>query len=220
MQTVYAPYLEKYGDHAQKGELTYAEWGHRILDDFLAKNEAGVRFNEKQRIILAASDYDDLTLSSVAWLSQNGVDLSCYTLTPYLIGEDAYIHVDKLIPSIEYDDYYINLDRPAGTAPRAARDKPALKRRSLPKIDKLLAWGAVKAGDVIEAKDKPDEAVLLENGNVEAGGEEMSLQVWLKNLYGWSSIQTYVFAIHQASGKSLSAIRRDYMERDLDLGSE
>ncbi|MED1472671.1 hypothetical protein [Bacillus salipaludis] len=42
---------------------------------------------------------------------------------------------------------------------------------------------------------------------------EKSLQAWLKEIYGWSSVQTYVFDIHKESGKSLSEIREEYMEQ-------
>ncbi|WP_338786229.1 hypothetical protein [Metabacillus sp. FJAT-53654] len=68
----------------------------------------------------------------------------------------------------------------------------------------MIEWGVVNAGDTILAKDRSEEATLLKNGNVLANGDELSMQKWLKELYGWSSIQTYVFAIHKDSGKSLS----------------
>ncbi|WP_077212423.1 hypothetical protein [Bacillus dakarensis] len=63
------------------------------------------------------------------------------------------------------------------------------------------------------AKDREDEGTLLSNGNVLVDGKELSMQKWLKDLYGWSSIQTYVFAIHKESGKALSDIRREYLEK-------
>lgn len=68
-------------------------------------------------------------------------------------------------------------------------------------------------GDIIVAKGREDEATLLANGNIIANGKEQSMQVWLKELYGWSSIQTFVFAIHKESGKSLFQIREEYMEK-------
>jgi hypothetical protein len=37
------------------------------------------------------------------------------------------------------------------------------------------------------------------------------LQKWLKNIYGWSSVQTYVFAVKKDSGKTLSEIREEYL---------
>ena len=76
----------------------------------------------------------------------------------------------------------------------------------------MLEWGVVREGDTIIAKDRNEEATLLKNGNVLVDGVESSMQKWLKELYGWSSIQTYVFAIHKDSGKSLAKIREEYMD--------
>ena len=43
--------------------------------------------------------------------------------------------------------------------------------------------------------------MLQTNGNVLVEDEEMSMQTWLKEIYGWSSVQTYKFAIHKETGK-------------------
>lgn len=69
----------------------------------------------------------------------------------------------------------------------------------------------VKEGDIIVAKGKGNEGTLLANGNVKVDGEEKSMQAWLKALYGWSSIETYGFAVHKENGKTLSQIREEYM---------
>ncbi|WP_369823874.1 hypothetical protein [Sporosarcina sp. P34] len=42
------------------------------------------------------------------------------------------------------------------------------------------------------------------------------MQRWLKELFGWSSIQTYVFAVHKETGKPLSQIREEYMLKQQD----
>ncbi len=91
VKRVYAPYIEKYRDEFELGELTSFELGIRKLNEFLEANDAHKDFNEKQRIILVASDFDDQTLSAVAWLNNNNVDISCYKLTPYRINEDIFL---------------------------------------------------------------------------------------------------------------------------------
>ncbi|WP_373895659.1 hypothetical protein ACUL41_12145 [Virgibacillus natechei] len=57
------------------------------------------------------------------------------------------------------------------------------------------------------------EAELLSNGHVMAEGNELSLQKWWKEIYGWSTIQTYRFAVHEESGLALSEIRANYMDK-------
>jgi len=209
VKKVYAPYIEKYRSEFELGELTSFEIGIRKLNEFLQVNDAQKNFNEKQRIILVASDFDEQTLSAVAWLNSNNVDMSCYRLTPYKLNEDLYFYVEKLLPVTNYDDYYVNLmDKSVITTVNG--DKK-ITRRSLPKIDLMLEWGVVKEGDIIVAKGREDEGRLLSNGNVMVNGEEKSMQAWLKEIYGWSSVQTYVFAVHKETGKTLSQIREEYM---------
>ena len=81
----------------------------------------------------------------------------------------------------------------------------------------MLEWGVVRANDTIVAKGRDDEGILLASGNVEVKGEEISMQKWLKDLFGWSSIETYVFAIHKETGKSLSQIREEYMKKEKEF---
>ena len=86
------------------------------------------------------------------------------------------------------------------------------ERRTLPTIKDMLEWNVVKAGDIIQARGYESEGELLENGHIIVDGEEMSLLKWLKGLTGWKAVETYKFAIHKESGKTLSAIRKEYMD--------
>jgi len=207
---VYAPYIEKYKNEFDLGELTSYELGIRKLNEFLKINDAEKNFNKKQRIVLVASDFDEQTLSAVAWLDSNNVDISCYRLTPYELKEEIYFNIEKLLPTSDYNDYYVNLMDKSDIVKGTKTTKT--KRRSLPKIDAMLEWGVVKEGDIIVAKNKEDEATLLSNGHVSVDGEEKSIQSWLKEIFGWSSVQTYAFTVHKETGKTLSEIRKEYME--------
>ncbi|MFC2949211.1 hypothetical protein [Virgibacillus sediminis] len=208
---IYAPYIEKYRNEFEESSLTSAELGTRKLIGFLRENGAESNFNKNQKIILVASDFDEQTLSAVAWLNRNSVDISCFKIIPYKINDQVYTNIEKVLLLSTYRDYYVNfLDSPI----KSSSQKKGFTRRVLPKINEMLEWGAVKAGDTIVAKGREDEGTLLANGNVEVNGEEISMQKWLKELFGWSSIQTYVFAVHKGSGKTLSQIREEYMERE------
>src|SRR5213079_1267694 len=133
-------------------------------------------------------------------------------------NNEVYINVEKLLPLTNYEDYYVNFLEKTLTVSNRSGGK--LIRRSLPKIDAMLEWGVVKEGDIIMAKDREDEATLLSNGNVQVNGEELSLQKWLKHIYGWSSVQTYAFAILKQSGKTLSKIREEYMDKKAEEFNE
>lgn len=210
VKKVYAPYIEKYRSEFELGELTLYELGIRKLNEFLTVNGAENNFNKKQKIILVASDYDEQTLSAVAWLNSNNVDISCFKLTPYKIGGETFLNAEKILPLTDYDDYYVNL---MDKTESAVKQRKNITRRSLPKIDAMLEWGVVKAGDIIVAKDRNDEGTLLKNGNVSVNGKELSMQMWLKEVYGWSSIQTFAYAVHKESGKTLLQLREEYMNK-------
>jgi hypothetical protein len=208
---IYAPYIEKYRNEFERGSLTSSELGTRKLTEFLRENGAESNFNKNQKIILAASDFDEQTLSAVAWLNSNNVDISCFKMIPYKINDEVYISIEKLLPLNTYKDYYVNfLESPL----KSGKQKKGITRRALPKINEMLEWGVLKAGDTIVAKGREDEGELKANGNVEVNGEELTMQKWLKDLFGWSSIQTYVFAVHKESGKTLSQIREEYMDKE------
>jgi len=211
VKKVFAPYIEKYRSEFEIGELTTFELGIRKLTEFLQDNEAGDTFNERQKIILVASDFDEQTLSAVAWLNKNGVEIYCFKLIPYKINGNLFIDAEKVLPLACYVDYYVDLlDK---TSP-AVKQRKSFTRRSLPKIDSMLEWGVVKSDDIVISKNGKSEAKLLENGNVLLDdGRELSMQMWLKEVYGWASIETYAFAVDKVSGKTFSQIRKDYMDK-------
>ncbi len=215
VQKVYAPYIERHRNEFELGQLTAYELGVRKLNEFLISNEADRSFNKKQRIILVASEFDKQTLSAVAWLNSNNVDISCYGLTPYKLDETVYFRTERILPVTSCQEHYVDLmNRPSA----ASVSKDRIARRSLPRIKNMLEWGVVKEGDVITARGRKGEARLLANGDVLVDGEEKSLQAWLKGIYGWSSVNTYDFALHKESGKTLQDIRREYMEQEESAG--
>jgi len=208
VKKIYAPYIDKYKEEFDLGELTSYELGIRKLREFLRANEVEKTFNVNQSIILIASNFDEQTLSAVAWLNKNNVNISCYKLIPYRHQEKIFLSTEKLLPITDYSDYYVNL---LDKTPSTIAKKPYKTRKQLPKIKDMLKWGVVKAGDIIVAKGKDKEGELLATGNILADGKEQSLQKWLKNIYGWSSVQTYVFAVKKDNGKTLSEIREEYL---------
>jgi uncharacterized protein (UPF0333 family) len=65
----------------------------------LQVNGAENNFNKNQKVVLVASEFDEQTLSAVAWLNSNGVNMSCYKLIPFKIHDEVYINVEKFLKS-------------------------------------------------------------------------------------------------------------------------
>ncbi len=210
VELVYAPYIDKHRNEFELGDLTPYELGVRKLTEFLEVNDALHLFNHRQRIMLVASDFDKETLSAVAWLISNNVNISCHKLTPYVLNDAVYLYPEKLLPVPQYDEFYVDLIRKPSTA--LPRQSSRGSRRSLPRINDMLRWEVVKPGDILVPRGKPGEAILQANGFVLVEGQEKSLQEWLRGIFGWSSVNTYDYAVHKDSGKTLAQIRQEYLD--------
>lgn len=211
IQNIFSPYVETHKDEFQiNSGLTSAEKAQRLLSDFIDKNGTAA-FNEHQRIILVASEFDEQTLSAVAWLNSNQVDISCFQMCPYRIEDKILLDIKKVLPVVEYEDFYVNIDS-RGSIVKGKRNH--VSRKTLPKIDTMMEWKLVQPGDVLIAKGTEKEAVLQIDGQVKtASGDIRSLQQWLKGIFGWSSVQTYAFAVDQKTGKTLSQLRQEHMDK-------
>ena len=213
IQSVFAPYVEKYkNEFTGQSGLTSAEIAQRQISDFIDKNSI-VEFNKHQRIILVASEFDEQTLSAVAWLNSNKVDISCYQICPYKLNENILIDMKKILPIVEYEDFYVNVAQKGTLTKERSKD---ITRSSLPKIDALMEWKIVIPGDILVAKGTSEEAVLQSNGQVKkSDGMIVSIQQWLKIVFGWSSVQTYAFCVDKKTGKTLMDLRTEYMQNNL-----
>ena len=212
IHNVFAPYVEKHRKEFSEQQLTSSELAKRILDDFIKQNNITV-FNQRQRIMLISSGFDSQTLSAVAWLNSNHVDISCFQLCPFKLGDLVLVDMKRILPLTEYEDYYVDIADSVN--PQKSIQKSGSKN-SLPKIDQMLEWGVVKAGDVIIPKGRSEEAELLESGQVRTSDREMSMQAWLKEIFGWQSVQTYAFAVLKRTGQTLSQIREEYMKQEAE----
>ena len=45
--------------------------------------------------------------------------------------------------------------------------------------------------------------------------KQISLQQWLKQIFGWQSVATYTFSVHKETGRSLSDLREEYMSKQI-----
>ena len=73
------------------------------------------------------------------------------------------------------------------------------------------------SNSILVAKGRTEEARLNADGTVtvlpDLRTKPVTIQNWLKTVYGWSSVQTFAFAVQKSSGKTLSQLRDEYMEQ-------
>ena len=89
----------------------------------------------------------------------------------------------------------------------------------MPRICKLVDWGAVKIGDTLHVRNHRDQpATLVSRTAVEFNGERMSAWKWATQVTGWEAISIYGWVILERENRLLWEVRRDAMlERGIDL---
>ncbi|ACQ54559.1 hypothetical protein EXN65_13340 [Clostridium botulinum] len=208
---IFTAYIEKYRDEFELGDLTAYEKASRILNDFLEKNNALKNFNSKQRIILIASSFDKQTLSAAAWLIGNNVDISCFELSPMKIENNYFIDINRILPPLSLEDFYIEVDdkkRPTYTTKSAT----PITRNTFPGMDKLFEWGIIKGGDAVVIKNRDNsEATVIDSKYVDFKGEKLTFNKWGQKVTGWSSIRIYDWVVIKGNDKTLHEMRQDKM---------
>jgi hypothetical protein len=208
---VFAKYIADHRGEFELGGLTCFELGRRELTEFLRQNKADQTFNRKQRIILIASDFDDQTLSAVAWLIKNGVDISAFRITPKELLDHLFFDVSTILPPDSLDGFYVDIL----VQDNADLGQPitATKRRNLPRMKTLLEWGLVSMGDILVIDNYPDsDAEVLDHATVKYKGETMTFNEWGSKVTGWSSICIYDWARKKDGTERLTDLRAAKME--------
>lgn len=215
VELVYAPYIEKHRqepEFAKYIDLTASEIAIRKLNEFLSENSALATFNQKQRIVLVASEFDPQTLSAVAWLIANRVDITCFTLTPGKLLEDDFINVEKILPPPLLEDNYVDF-RAAAIPGQSQPTGTAGSRQNLPKIPALIKEGLLETGEVLSIKGKDNsEATVSSASQVDFQGELVSFNEWGQRVMSWSAINIYDWAVNE-QGKTLGQLRLQLSEK-------
>ncbi len=212
VEKMFASYIDKHKNEepykSKLVELSSYELATRELNAFLGKNDLKLGFNNKQRIILIASEFDRTTLSSSAWLIKNGVDFSCYELQPIKSSPKTFLDFRKVLPLEKEEDYFIDIIASLMKEDFSESVKTRAKRRSLPRMATLFEWNLLKSGDRLHIKNFPDSEVVVEDHRtVKFRGKNISFNEWGETVTGWSSICIYEWAVLEPINKTLHELR-------------
>ena len=84
----------------------------RIAEFYGGQDYESIRLNSEgggQRIILVAANFRREVTSTVLWLSDYGIDITCLKVTPYQDGDKLYLDVEQILPIQDIGDYQIRL---------------------------------------------------------------------------------------------------------------
>ena len=208
---IFAKYIADHPGEFVLGGLTCSELGKRILTDFLRQNNADRTFNQKQRIILIASDFDEQTLSAVAWLIQNDVDISAFRITPKKFMDHLFFDASAILPPDSLEGFYVDIL--ASEKVGAVHPPIGKKRTNLPRMKTLLEWGLVSKGDTLVIVNHSDsDAEVLDYATVKYKGETLTFNDWGSRVTGWSALNIYDWAKKKDGTKTLADLRAAKME--------
>ncbi len=94
--SAYKRYLGNDSD-AEKLMLEYLEWDEPRREDFAIT----------VRIILAAADFSKEITTSVLWLNQCELDITCVRLSLYKLNDELILNAEQIIPLPETENYQV-----------------------------------------------------------------------------------------------------------------
>jgi hypothetical protein len=84
------------------------EDARELLTEFLEEG-ASERFADQVRIVLVSAQFTKELTTSVIWLSQQGLDVRCVRLRPYLLDDRLLLDIQQVIPLPEALDYQVRI---------------------------------------------------------------------------------------------------------------
>lgn len=96
---------------AYLSDNSIAQNPQEILIEFFGDEDYGeiINVGYSQRIILVAGDYRKEVTSTVMWLLNNGIDITCFKVLPYLHKDEVLLDFKQIIPLKEAEDFMIKI---------------------------------------------------------------------------------------------------------------
>lgn len=201
LERIYVPYI----DDNEEVEEPF-DHARSQLDEFLRSNEIEPEdLNRRQRIILFSSGYDDRSLSSLAWLSKNGVDVTVLRGDLYKHQGQTMMSVEQLLPVSQEEEYFVDILEKSSS--------PKNEGSGTLKVRDLIKEGLVSEGDKVHIKgDKKEQAVLVDHQHVEVDGEKRRRNDWAQDVKDYASINFYNHVVHVKTGKLFDELREQISE--------
>ena len=149
----YVAYQKKY-----LGEKNPSKENSMINIQEFVTNDDFEELSNSPRIILCSEDFSQEITTTVLWLNQNGLDISCVKITPHKLGDKIAIVPNKIIPLQEAKQYLIDIQKKEEKEKGAKRNRPRTMRILIE--NKLL-----NSGDKIYLKNGLPSHLTFEKDN-------------------------------------------------------
>jgi len=139
--------------------------------------------NEKQRIILVSKEFHSDVVSSVLWLRDYGIDVSCVKLTPYSDGKgNLFIVPNKIIPLPEAEDYLVKKEKKQKEVRQSKMSSFSLEKSEYDdaKLMKELKLSLLRQSDLTPRVIEFLKIILTENRKFDR--EELKEKLFERNI--------------------------------------
>lgn len=124
-------YLARLGisEDPQTRILEFLEWDQADDD----------RFGQDVRIVLASAEFSKELTTSVLWLNDQGLDIRCVRMKPYVSDGKAILDVQQVLPLPETQEYQVRVREKVSSEKSARRGQTEREKKN------LLFWGGLLA---------------------------------------------------------------------------
>lgn len=134
----------------------------------------------------------------------------CIKLTPVEIGKELYIDVNTIL---KIEDPFENIIGFKDKTIEYSKTKSGIKRRNLPKMDKLIEWKIIGKGDTVFVKNFDNsDAIVIDNKYVNYNGSKMTFNEWCHEVTNWQAISVYEHVCKIGETETLHQLRMEKLE--------
>lgn len=151
------PYYQTYQQKYLRIESPTKEASLTDIQEFVT-NEDFEELSNCPRIILCSEDFSQEITTTVLWLNENGLDISCVKITPHNLGNKIAIVPTKIIPLQEAKQYLIDIKKKEEKENKGKRYRPRTMRI-------LIDNNLLSAGQKIYLRNSLPSHVGYEEGN-------------------------------------------------------
>ncbi|RAU19914.1 hypothetical protein DN062_02245 [Nitrincola tibetensis] len=109
---IYQQYLDRYEPVASESEVNTPQHAAARICEFLDApdlDEVKLNLGNSQRLMLVAANFRKEVTSTALWLLGQGINIACFKITPYALGEQLLINLDQIIPTPEAKELMIGI---------------------------------------------------------------------------------------------------------------
>lgn len=111
---IYQQYINRYEPDNSQSDLNTpnSDAATRIAEFLDAPDLDEVKLNigHSQRLMLVAANFRKEVTSTALWLLAQGINIQCFKVTPYSLGEQLLINIDQIIPTAEAKELMIGIN--------------------------------------------------------------------------------------------------------------